>query len=98
MNQTPMTREEFTDWIDRHFVPHVKVDGESHKDTERLVVAVFGDDNGDAGMRADVKTLMSTSRRIESWLDGMGRLGKIGTKVLIASAALATLAKTMGWL
>ena len=94
--ENPLTHGEFQEWQQNHFLPHLEEERSTNSSVERLSVAVFGDGNGNTGIHSDVKSLMSTSDRIDAWLDGAKIIGKLTSWGLGIAASVVLLLKALG--
>lgn len=68
---------------------HVARESEWEARILKIENAIFGDtDVGELGMKAELKSLLQISTRVDNWLDGTARLGKLTLSVLLGLSAL----------
>ena len=94
----PLMQSEWKLWLEQNFYPWIKDEEIAHDRLNRVAKELFGDGNGDAGIRADVKLLMCSAHRLDAWLDGVKRLWKFAAAVVIPLIATAAVMKSVGWL
>jgi len=93
----PLMQKEWNLWLEQHFNPWIQEETIAHERLNRIMLAYFGDGNGDAGMQNDIKLLICMSRKVEHFFDGLAWLWKVVAIIIIPLAALAALGKSVEW-
>ena len=74
---------------------HVDQDIQQSKDICMIKLALFGDPSKPETVRI---ALAPTQARLNAWMDGICRLGKLSTWAVGICASVAVFAKSVGWI